>query len=66
VKVLAALAVQDALGPLALRFWRERGHRTDRLQHGRRDPSDSPGVSAPTSSCSPRRQSTRWTPPTGC
>ena len=26
VKVLAALAVQDALGPLALRFWRERGH----------------------------------------
>jgi molybdate transport system substrate-binding protein len=25
VKVLAALAVQDALGPLALRFWRERG-----------------------------------------
>lgn len=26
VKVLAALAVQDALGPLAMRFWRERGH----------------------------------------
>jgi molybdate transport system substrate-binding protein len=26
VRVLAALAVQDALGPLALRFWRERGH----------------------------------------
>jgi molybdate transport system substrate-binding protein len=26
VKVLAALAVQDALGPLALHFWRERGH----------------------------------------
>ena len=26
VKVLAALAVQDALGPLALRFWRERGY----------------------------------------
>jgi molybdate transport system substrate-binding protein len=26
VKVLAALVVQDALGTLALRFWRERGH----------------------------------------
>jgi molybdate transport system substrate-binding protein len=26
VKVLAALAVQDALGPLALRVWRQHGH----------------------------------------
>jgi molybdate transport system substrate-binding protein len=26
VKVLAALAVQDALGPLALQFWRKSGH----------------------------------------
>jgi len=26
VRVLAALAVQDALGPLALRFWRARGY----------------------------------------
>jgi molybdate transport system substrate-binding protein len=26
VKVLAALAVQDALGPLALQFWRQHGH----------------------------------------
>jgi molybdate transport system substrate-binding protein len=26
VKVLAALAVQDALGPLALQFWRTHGH----------------------------------------
>jgi molybdate transport system substrate-binding protein len=33
VKVLAALAVQDALGPLALRFWRTHGH-TIRIDYG--------------------------------
>lgn len=33
VKVLAALATQDGLGPLALRFWRERGH-TVRIDYG--------------------------------